>query len=562
MRTRVGALLLVVCVGGCGGSSADAAGTALSAALCDLAFRCCSTGEVHYYLGPYTDAGNCRDRLLNSASIAPGVVLGLSPLGSASVALPNLAFLDRAVHEGRVSVRQDGLDACIAYLGNLACNQPPPPPMPSMECAPPPSPMPSPCELDLLFEGHGEESDPCSAPGVALECQAGLVCRAVIPMGLDGVCVRLGGVGDFCFDDAECRNDLYCSQLDGTCQPPRKEGETCVFADRDDPSPPASSLLVECEPTLSCDPVTDTCVAPCQRGAACFGDDDCDEDANLVCILGRCDLLRPLGLPCGADDDCDPTLRCETDPADPSIEVCSPKLAAGQVCFAHDDCTTGYCDAPSGVCAGKVAPGGLCPSRSDAQCDMAYCATTAIPCTMNAECLGSGMCDAMAGTCRPYCVALLPDGAMCNATAECMSGACIGGFCWTVPLADGQPCNGNSQCMSGFCSLDSDRVCATLPLPNGSVCNDDDQCQSHVCHSGSCVEGLAEGQACNGLGQPPCGAGLFCDVSGMRSICAPLHQPGQECDSSLQCQGSCVSRFGRMICDATPAAGAAICDGP
>src|SRR5688572_13181012 len=55
----------------CGGSSADPDTVAedLAHQICELSFRCCSRGEVNFYLGPYVDQDDCVDRLVNVASL-------------------------------------------------------------------------------------------------------------------------------------------------------------------------------------------------------------------------------------------------------------------------------------------------------------------------------------------------------------------------------------------------------------------------------------------------------------------------------------------------------------
>jgi hypothetical protein len=68
----------------------------------------------------------------------------------------------------------------------------------------------------------------------------------------------------------------------------------------------------------------------------------------------------------------------------------------------------------------------------------------------------------------------------------------------------------------------------------------------------TCGNGLDEGEACGQPGQAPCNPQkFFCDTDASPVACAPLHEAGEECESSVQCRGECVVRFGRKMCDAT-----------
>lgn len=535
--------------------------------ICDLTFRCCSRGEVDLFFGPFVDRDSCAERLQNSANLAAYTVVAL-PFENAAVSVPNLAVLQRAVDEGRADIDEDALAECLDLLGQLECNGPlaDAPAEEPDGCEPPPEPVDSPCNLEALVIGLVGDGGDCSSPGVSLECTEGLACRAVDSLGVDGVCVAPGGVDDYCFSDGECDEELYCSVLDGTCQEPKGEGEVCAYGDPEDPSPSPDTLLIECAEGLSCDPITDLCVAPCQLGAQCAGDDDCDAEAGLSCIVGRCDRPRPAGLPCSDAADCAEGLRCAVDESNPGRNVCQERLADGETCqpYAHVDCASGYCDLLTSRCAPASEPGGVCPSAESAQCDGGYCETGFVYCDDDTDCTGSGSCNLSLGRCEYYCIALQPDGSTCTGDGQCASNACVDGFCRTVPLASGQPCTFDSQCASGFCSLDAERVCADLPLPNGSTCSSPLQCDSGVCHQNQCQAGLAEGADCSSTLDPPCGKGLYChysEIAGQAPLCAPLRGPGEPCDGSFQCHGGCTIRYGRRMCDATVAQDEAVCDG-
>jgi len=353
-------------------------------AFCDTTFHCCAQGEVSYYLGPFVDPATCADRIGTAAALDTSVSFSVG-VPNLRLSLPNLGMLDRAIREGRTSINEGALNGCISYLKWLACNAPPPDAgAPPTTCtAGTTTATQSPCD-QKMFEGRVDEGGRCLLSGASVECKTGLVCRSWAS-GAEGTCVKPSGVGGYCFVDAECTTDLYCSQLDGTCQHPRNAGESCQYADPDNMNPDPSTLLVECAAGLSCDPVSDTCVAPCHRGARCSVDRDCDVQQGLVCVMSRCDLPRADGQPCQDATDCQST-RCIVDPAHPTMRICAPRLADNMPCSSHLECSSGFCDVRTFLCTPKVAPPGLCPSANSTQCQSGYCDTTFISCSGSANC--------------------------------------------------------------------------------------------------------------------------------------------------------------------------------
>ncbi|MBT8493449.1 MAG: hypothetical protein KJO07_10365 [Deltaproteobacteria bacterium] len=548
-------------VGGCGDDGVTGEVGSLLDTYCDAAFRCCNRGEVDYLLGPFTDEGNCKERLRNSAELsgASGNLPGDGP----SFAVFNLRVLERAVDDGRVELNSGNLDACRRLIREGVCNQEP---EEAPEGCVPPEPVEvSPCDLDQLFRGQVAEGGECSSPGTSFECKDGLTCAQVSSLGVLGACVKPGDVGDFCFSDNECDEELYCSLVDGTCQERRLEGEACAFADSDDPSPPASTLLIKCVEGLSCDPVSETCVAPCSRGASCFADGDCDEEEGLSCISGRCDVPRAIGQPCGgSNEDCQEGLRCALNPAEPAQLICQPRIGNDESClgFSDDDCESGFCNNSEQLCKPSFPPGSDCPSFDSAECAGGYCDTTplATNCTLDDQCPGT--CNTLAGFCFPVCLALAADGVDCTSSLECASGACVDLVCRTLPLADGVPCTFSGQCESQFCNTGLiEPLCQTLPLANGTACSSNLQCDSEVCFGGECVNGLSEGADCTSAIDPPCSKLLYCDRSLTPAACVPKLPAGSECDSTDQCFGSCSVRFARLMCDTTPPPERLTCDG-
>jgi hypothetical protein len=539
----------------------------LATSICDLAFRCCTQGEINYFLGPYVQGDSCEERLVNAAALQSAVSFNLQLDEQVSIQLPNLGALEQANADGRGTVSHSGVSECIAYLAELSCA------VPEEEeeegCIPPePPPEATPCDEDNLFIGLVPAGGECSSPGTSYECKEGLVCRTHPNLGVIGQCAVVGLQGDICFTNGECGDDLYCSLLDGTCQPLRQEGESCVYADRDDPTPEPGTLLLACQEHLYCDPVTDSCVAFCQQGAPCVVDEQCDEEAELTCILGRCDELRGEGLPCGVDDDCADDRACGFDPNYPETPVCIDRLAVGEPCASHLSCQSGFCDPITMRCADTVAADQPCPSGLDQECDMGACEQEVVYCSDDTDCPLSGSCSPYTSQCGTYCVALRPDGATCTLDGDCVSDTCIAGFCRTPPLTNGEPCDMDIQCESDFCGVEDDRVCTELPLPLGARCYASAQCESLVCFAASptaeptCMSGLDEGEACSDPTLPPCNPHkYFCDDEEEPAVCAPFYETGEDCESSLQCRGTCALNFGRMMCTPAVPEGAAICDG-
>jgi hypothetical protein len=539
--------------------SASSAAEDIFTEVCGHVSTCCSRGEADFYLGPYTSEETCVDRLVDAARRGE-VSLGPGPFLPSHLQIPNLQALESAISEGRMAIDGKALDACVEWLQALSCNTT----VPAEEgCQPPDAPVDTPCHMELIFRGQVQAGEPCSSPGTRLECREDLACRTFDILGVLGICAEPGLVDDFCYTDGECRPDLYCRQLDGTCQLPHEEGEDCRYADPNDPAPPDSTLLVECASGLSCDPLSDTCVAACQQGAVCDLDEDCDQEQGLSCILSRCDLPRPLGLPCAIDEDCQENYRCEVDPVHPPQRICLPLIVNGQPCpfGAHNECASHFCHPFAGVCDAQVAPPGLCPTGLDMQCAGGYCDTTFIACAATDECPVAMNCNVAAGHCEYICTPLVADGDACDRPEQCASTVCVDDVCRTFPIPNGGPCSSNGECASNFCGLEVPRTCDQLPLADGRMCNQSAQCSSEVCFAGECVQGLMEGASCQDLLQPPCGANLYCDHQADAPTCVPLQDAGGTCEADYQCRGDCVEAWSRPMCDPTPPTGGAICDG-
>lgn len=553
--------------------------------ICSTAFRCCTQGEVGWYIGTFLTEDNCADRLSEAVAVDPVAsfdandLIGhqaIGDLAQVSVLVPNLGALDRAVREGRTTIDAAALSKCEKFLKGVKCNQPPPKETKKSCQALPEPPEPGDCDPKRLYIGTLHEGDSCTSDGRSFECGPGLICVRNSALGQVGQCVREGKEGDYCLSDGTCAEGLYCSMLDGACKVPAKAGEPCEYANHLATAPDPSTLLVKCRSDLECDPVTDQCVVNCQEGHSCATDDDCDQtlDPPLKCIVGRCDTPRAEGLPCAEDENCEQSLYCGRDPAKPEKHVCRSREADGTICNgslsgAGARQCQGFCDTTTGLCAPQLSPGTPCPTGQDEQCDNGYCSPASF-CSSDAECPGS-TCDTTRYECKRVCVASKIEGARCTLTSinECAPNDCVAGFCRKLPLDDGLECDTNTQCDSHFCSLDTPRACARLPLELGSKCDSSAQCDSLVCltdvasATGTCVTGRQEGELCGNAPLVPCDPhAYFCDTTLDQPRCTAYLETGAECSRDAECRsGRCEVQQQRMLCAPAAAPEKAICDG-
>lgn len=549
--------------------------------ICSAAFRCCSQGEVGWYIGTFLTEENCTDRLSQAVALGPAAsfdandVIGEQAngkLSQLSVLVPNLGSLDRAMRDGRTTIDSAALAKCEKFLKDVACNAPPEKD-PDKTCkALPEPPPPGDCDPTKIYIGTLGEGQPCTSDGRSYECAPGLICIRYGALGEVGQCVREGKVGDYCLVDDTCARGLYCSMLDGTCQVPKKAGEPCEYADHLSTSADSATILVKCRSDLECDPVTDTCVIKCQEGHSCSSTADCDKTKDLKCIASRCDVPRAEGLPCTVDENCSDELYCGTDPAKPGKRVCRAREEDGTPCTTGSTGSTtsrqciGFCNQTTGLCEAQVFAGDPCPTGQDEQCDHGYCSQTDF-CTSDSDCPQS-TCDLTSYQCVRKCIASKPEGAPCAASNECAPLDCIAAHCRELPLQSGTECESNSECESTFCNLDTPRVCQDLPLELGSKCTDDSQCTSGVCFgdgtlSQACTTGRQEGELCGNSLLPCDPDSFYCDFSLEQPRCTAYRETGEVCSSDTQCRSkSCATHMQRKLCSPKAARDKAICDGP
>ncbi len=541
------------CKGSSAGLSASDATSELVAAVCEAAFGCCNTAEVHWYFGAFVDETNCAEQILAEAEVEEHGIEVWVPGVDAGTYFPNLVALQQAIDEGDVRVNREALDECLELIRSAGCSTDE---QATDECVPR-EPYDEenewPCSPYRIFEGQVPAGESCNNSLLwGLDCQDDHVCASggglasiVKQRPTDGVCVALHGVGEPCEEDS-CASGLYCSNLDGTCQPFRQLGEECQYSDEGD-VPSHSTILVQCDDHLTCSPMTGTCVADCERGARCYYEEECPGD--LVCVrrgsnhYGFCDDPRPEGAGCSDDADCGEGLGCDDTIAyDDEPGQCVPLTINGESCSAHSDCASGYCDNLT-LCAAPSDPEGACASGLHEQCAGGYCEAS-------------------------VCYALKDDGDDCVENYECGSGECVNpvdsdpsGTCVSGKVALGEPCESDGQCESGACQTAADDpTCVELPLAAGEDCSSDDECDSFLCEGNVCTEGVGVGEECDTESCDPLVA--FCDDEADQPVCADIRETGEPCSRDIECRsGDCDLRWGRYLCTAEAAPNRRICGG-
>ena len=562
--------------------SAEPQALELAEAVCAFASRCCTLGEMQFYIGPFVEQADCAERLVDAAALDTSATFGGVP--GAQVSLPNLNVLDRAIKEGRVRLNRGAIDACVAWLNEQSCNSAHPPFVDGVRCGPPAPITLSPCHVTALVEGRVPVRGACTRWASFLECQEGLVClRDPFWNADEGTCIQRQRVDEWCVSDEHCAPGLYCSNSNGTCQVPAALGEACLYSVPGDPSPSESLLLVRCEFGLTCSPLTSTCVAPCEPGSHCSDDEECGEGTGLVCVesgsglqtVGFCYVPRAAGEQCSEDEDCDAALHCALEP-NTSDFSCQPRLANGEVCSDDDACQSGIC--AYGVFTGPrecVMPGAVgayCEQHPDCAsgfCDLTVtseCAATvangqACSSGTNEECT-DGYCAFDPGLSGTYCFALVAMGGACMSDDHCSSGACVAGACASRPLSDGERCGADLDCESDFCNRgESEPRCRSRPLADGSPCAYSDPCESQACFEGTCQPGATSGAPCGEEFLPCDPDAFFCDVDLAAPVCTPYRETGESCVRDLECRRDCTVRWGRRVCSLVAGDGEAVCDG-
>jgi hypothetical protein len=217
-----------------------------------------------------------------------------------------------------------------------------------------------------------------------------------------------------------------------------------------------------------------------------------------------------------------------------------------------------YDDAKGGACLGVLAGVGCRESDADQNttaCDEAFKGTKAegAACVTPAQCVSGGCdfsgCSATAACCAGKCLAAPPtvaEGAACDGTSHCATGAvCDGGTC-KRPGGRGATCRGPFQCQAGLACVTqigaTSGTCGSFPA-TGQACNTSggacdsvsDYCDSVT---NKCTKRLAVGATCASTDQG-CVYYAFCDPS--TSKCVAF----SELDGSCLADGDCL---GTLLC--------------
>jgi hypothetical protein len=225
---------------------------------------------------------------------------------------PGTNSLAYAIDQGRMTLNQSNLPACIAAFSNLSCT------LGSSNS----STLNTPCDAaavgtiasggDCVFDGE------CK-PG--LECDKGSCTASCCP----GVCVAtkpLAAVGGSCTSDSNCVDTAYCKlsynsttgSFDGICLARVATGAVCT----DYGSCPGNA---QCVGTTG----SKTCVALAKDGASCANGLSC-ENSTSYCdqVKGTCQPRIKDNAPCTLPD-----------------AGASAALASG--CFNYSECKNGVC---------------------------------------------------------------------------------------------------------------------------------------------------------------------------------------------------------------------------
>ncbi len=335
--------------------------------------------------------------------------------------------------------------------------------------------------------------DPCAENGT---CETGLTCFSLFGNG-QGTCVNLGGTfyTPGCYPEPAldvCSNDLFCrpSGCAGDSQ------DRCVFPARE-----GSQCDVSSQPAcLPCEPGTD-CVANAEDKTYCH-------------------------VPCANDQDCP--------------------------CGSGMKCTGTGLEVPAGYCYDCTNNlGGSCSDenpccRSDLKCENgACCHGEGLPCSTNANCCGSSVCE------DGVCVGCKKAGEPASA-GQCCSGLNLkDGICSIpCPTSKCNEANLKGECANGKWSCTAtDKVCVQ-PAPQQEKCDGlDNDCDGQTDESFP-----QDGQNCGELtpGECPNPPGFTvpghyaCHAGSLQCVaraCDPTNSDDTECYCT-QCGGRCGECYG------------------
>ena len=419
----------------------------------------------------------------------------------------------------------------------------------------------------LTKKAQGDVCDLASDCKVAGGCEACVTGNCV-----DGVCCNSGCTG-LC---QACAKSLKTAGNNGEC------GSAKASTDpHDQCGPEAPGTCGQngfCNGSGACDTWVvgtscgnATCVANESRPQHCTGPRVCGTVSGTDCGAYQCNPTSGTcpGI-CATDSECTAGNFCNG-------SQCVPKLVAGSICIAANQCDKGFC--VDGVCCDSACTGicqacavslkttgasGVCGSAKDAtdphdQCEL----QTKSDCGQNGQCDGSGACAywPVGTTCAgPVCEAnesrprVCTGPMVCAASAgtNCGAYACLGatGACATACASDTE-CSNNHFCDGSHCVSE---------LAVGSACTAGSQCSNKLCVDGFCCDTTCQGpcEACSALKKG----------SGTDGACGPVFSktdPDNDCEASdpSKCgtngwcdgSGACAYYSSGAACGATTCTG-------
>jgi hypothetical protein len=324
-----------------------------------------------------------------------------------------------------------------------------------------------------------------------------------------------------CDDGLDCTTDT-CSGTGGTCSH-AIAADSCVI----DGVCYAAGTVNPANACQECAPATSaTAWSPKVNGSACDDGNACTQ--NDACQNGTCTAGAPVV--CTASDQCHDVGTC-----DPSDGICSnptkgdgTECSDGNACTQNDTCQSGTCTAGAPVV-----------------------------CTPSDQCHDVGTCNPADGTCSNPAKA---DGTECNDSDACtQTDACQNGTCTgTAPVV----CTPSDQCHDVGACNPGDGTCSNPAKTDGADCNDGSMCtQTDTCQTGICVGGnpilCGASDQCHDVGTCDPNTGMCSDPAKADGTdCSD----GDACTQTDSCQGGTCAGSNPVVCTASDACHAAVCD--
>ena len=242
-----------------------------------------------------------------------------------------------------------------------------------------------------------------------------------------------------------------------------------------------------------------------QLRASCdFGGDACEALSSAVGTL-------PDGTACGSDGQCQGG-DCRHGPsgaASSSCGTCAQRVPIGGTCGSGSaKCVRGS------TCLSKAPASGTCVATTKVA-EGAVCYDPTKPSSAPATC-GAGLVCKFAGggtTAAPVtCTKRGAAGEACTQGGDCLAElACIKGKCGP-PLPDGAACDNTNDCATGACPKAAKKCVPYEYGAGGAACNSEEKrcargrCSQTTATDGKCVDPIADGSPCTAGGDSASGA--------------------------------------------------------